>query len=114
MLILTLAVSFIITWGVGLTPPLVIRYAIFCRPLSKRMASWIAAGSSAFFWMTFLFLNVALGQKPGTGAVWVIMFFVARWIMSRGYIPDSTGVTLTAQREGGQEVSVADADRPDH
>jgi hypothetical protein len=88
MLILTLVVSFLITWGLGLTPPLVIRYAIVRRPLTKKTASWIAAGFSAFFWLAFLALNNALGEKPGTGVVWIIMFFVARWIMSRGHVPE--------------------------
>ena len=84
LLIITLVVGFIVTWGLGLTPPLVIRYAIVRRPLSRKAASWIAAGSSAFLWVAFAALNVALGEEPGTGVVWFVMFFVARWIMSRG------------------------------
>jgi hypothetical protein len=78
--------SLVITWSLGITPPLLVRYALVRRPLSKRAASWLAAGFSAFFWIAFLSLNHALDQKPGTGAVWVIMFFVARWIMSRGQL----------------------------
>lgn len=84
LLIITLVVSFIVTWGLGLTPPLVIRYAIVRRPLSRKAASWIAAGSSVFLWVAFAALNVALGEEPGRGVVWFVMFFVARWIMSRG------------------------------
>ena len=84
-LVLSLVLSFIVTWGVGLTPPLLIRYVFLRRPLSRKAASWVAASFSAFFWMVFLAINIALGEKPGTGAVWIIMFFVTRWIMSRGY-----------------------------
>jgi len=101
LLILTLAVSFIITWGVGLTPPLLIRYAFVRRPMSKKAALWVAAGFSAFFWMVFLILESAFGEKPGTGTVWIIMFFAARWIMSRGYVPVPTVEEQTAQREKG-------------
>jgi len=92
LLILTLVLSFIITWGVGLTPPLLIRYAFVRRPLSRKSASWIAVGFSVFFCMAFLAINSALGEKPGNGVVWIIMFFVARWIMSRGYVPTPTVV----------------------
>jgi hypothetical protein len=82
--------NLVITWGLGITPPLLIRYVLVRRPLSKRAASWLAAGFSVFFWTAFLSLNHALHQKPGTGAVWVIMFFVARWIMSRGQVAHTT------------------------
>jgi hypothetical protein len=87
---LTVVASLIVTWGVGITPPLLIRYALLRRPLSKKAASWLAAGFSAFFWIGFLGLNHALNQKPGTGLVWIIMFFVARWIMSRGQVANPT------------------------
>lgn len=101
LLIMTLVVSFIVTWALGLTPPLLIRYAFVRRPLTKKAASWIAAGFSAFFWMAFLVLNSALGEKPGTGVVWIIMFFVSRWIMSRGYVPAPRVEEQTAQGERG-------------
>ena len=96
LLIITLVVSFIVTWGVGLTAPLVIRYAIIRRPLSRKAATWIAAGSSAFLWLAFQSLHHALGEEPGRGFVWVLMFFVARWIMSRGY--DSAATLRPTQR----------------
>lgn len=100
LLMLTLAVSFIITWGVGLTPPLLIRYVFLRRAMSKKAASWVAAGFSAFFWMAFLVINSALGEKPGTGAVWIIMFLVARWIMSRGYVSEPTAANATGSAKG--------------
>jgi hypothetical protein len=85
-MILILTVSFIVTWVLGLAPPLVVRYLIARRPLIKKTASWIAAGFSAFFWISFLLLNETLGEESGTGTVWIIVFFVSRWIMSRGYV----------------------------
>ncbi len=84
-LILSLVVGFIVAWGLGLTPPLVIRYAIIRRPLSRKAASWIAAGFSGFFWIAFRAINHALGEEPGRGFVWILVFFVAWWLMSRGY-----------------------------
>lgn len=85
LLILTILVSFVITWSIGLAPPLLIRYAFMRRPLSKKAATWIALGFSVLFWFSFLLLNLALDQEPGRGVVWVVVFFVSRWIMSRGY-----------------------------
>lgn len=100
LLILTLAVSLIVTWGVGLSPPLLVRYVFLRRPLSKKAASWIAAGFSAFFWMTFLVINSALGERPGTGVVWIIVFFVARWIMSRGYAMQPAAIGASESVKG--------------
>lgn len=100
LFILTLVVSFIVSWGLGLMPPLLIRYVFLRRPLSKKAASWVAAGFSAFFWMAFLVINSALGEKPGTGAVWIIIFFVARWIMSRGYALGPAAADATGSGKG--------------
>ncbi|RJP40637.1 MAG: hypothetical protein C4547_02180, partial [Phycisphaerales bacterium] len=85
LLVMTVVVSLIVTWTLGLTPPLLIRYVFVRRPLSKMAASWIAAGFAAFFWLGFRALSQTQWVRSGTGAVWIIMFFVARWIMSRGY-----------------------------
>lgn len=84
-----LVISLLITWGVGLAPPLATRYVIVRRPLNRRTASWIAGGFSAFFWLGFRVIHGLLGERPGTGIVWVVIFFVARWIMTRGYINES-------------------------
>lgn len=101
LLIWTLVVSFVLTWGLGLTPPLLIRYAFVRRPLSKKAASWVAAGFSAFFWMGFRLFSAALGERPGTGFVWIIVFFVARWIMSRGYVRPVADLAARGQHQKG-------------
>lgn len=92
-----LAIAFVFTWVVGLAPPLVVRYVIARRSLSKTMASWIAGGTCALFWMAE---QVAFNDGEQAGkvtAVWIIMFCVSRWIMSRGYIESpSDGVSADA------------------
>ena len=81
-----LAIAFVFTWALGLTPPLVVRYAIARRPLSKKAASWIAGGTCALFWMAEQVALHSDGEQTGKmTAVWIIMFLVSRWIMSRGY-----------------------------
>ncbi len=85
LLIITLVISFLITWASGLAPPLLTRYVFVRRPLSRKAATWIAASCSVLFWFAFQALNYSVGEKAGSGVVWIIVFFVARWIMSRGY-----------------------------
>lgn len=82
-----LIIGFLISWGLGLTPPLLIRYVFVRKPLSKKTATWIAVSFSVFFWMAFRYVNYVHGERPGSGFVWILIFFVARWIMSNGYVP---------------------------
>lgn len=82
-LALSVAVSFIITWGLGLAPAFIARYAVYKGPLTKRAANWIAGISSLVFFFGFRVLNAALEER-GNGAVWILIFFVSRWIMTRG------------------------------
>ena len=85
-----LAISFLITWCLGLSPALIARYAIYKRPLSKTSANWIAGLSCFVFAILFMAINAADGQRSHA-AVWVLVFFVSRWIMTRETksLPDS-------------------------
>lgn len=85
LLLWVVAISLIVTWTLGLTPLLLIRYVFLRRALNKKTATWIAAGISIFLWMAFTVMHIALDEKPGTGAAWAIVFLVSRWIMFRGY-----------------------------
>jgi hypothetical protein len=78
-----------------------IRYVLLRRRLSKMAASSLAACFSVFFWVAFLLAHAALGEKPGTGVVWVIIFFVSRWIMSREHVP---AVASTATDTDGKSL----------
>jgi hypothetical protein len=69
---LTIIVSFILTWGIGLIPPLVIRYVIIRKPLSK---AW-AIGTTVFLWIINVGIFTAIGSKSKTHAA---LFFVA-WV----------------------------------
>ncbi len=82
-LIDAIVVGFFATWVFGLIPPLLIRYVFIRHPLSRKMAFAVAAGSCAFFWILFRVINIAGGDRPGTGFAWFLVFFVARWILSR-------------------------------
>jgi hypothetical protein len=75
--------NILMTWGLGLAPAVLIRYGFVGRPLRPSTASWIAGGFCAFFWILFQVTNRTFHERPGVGAVWLLVFVVARWIMSR-------------------------------
>jgi uncharacterized CHY-type Zn-finger protein len=77
----TLILSIIITWTIGLTPPLLIRYAFFRRPMAKKPA----IGTSAFFWFLNIILFIAMGSKSKTHAVLLLIAFISYKILNKGY-----------------------------
>jgi len=75
--------SFLVTWGLGMTPSLLIRYVFVKKPLIKSTANWVAAAISIFFFLGFRLLFILLGVAASStgGAVWFVMFFVSRAIL---------------------------------
>lgn len=67
---LTIIVSFVLTWGIGLIPPLLIRYAIVRKPLSK---GW-AIGLVIFLWMVNIVIFTVLGSQSKTHAALFLRF----------------------------------------
>ncbi len=70
---LTLIVSAVFTWGIGLTPPLLIRFVFLRRPISK---GWAIASVLLFGYVNFAVFCVnaaANGRRPG-GAFILIAF----------------------------------------
>jgi hypothetical protein len=82
-------IVFALGCGIALTPPLVLRYVIVRRPLSRKTSSWLAAGFSAFFLFAAIALVSEEGELPKIGPGDILMFMVSRWIMTRGYVPAS-------------------------
>jgi hypothetical protein len=75
----TLIFSFIITWTIGLTPPLLIRYAFLRRPMAKKPA----IGTSAFFWLLNIILFIAMGSESKGHAALLLIAYVSYWILRR-------------------------------
>ncbi len=77
--------SFLVTWGLGMSPSLLIRYLFVKKPLKKSTASWVAGAISVFFFLGFRVLFVLLGVADSAtgGAVWFVMFFVSRAILTK-------------------------------
>ncbi len=69
ILILTIVVSAILTWGIGLAPPLLMRFVILRRAVSRGTAFLLVAG----FWFLNLMLFIALGSQSKThGALFLV------------------------------------------
>jgi len=77
---LVLVLSLLITWGIGLTPPLLVRFVLMRRPIGKGWAISIVA----FFWVFNIVLFTALASQSKFHGALVIVAFVSYAIMRKG------------------------------
>ncbi len=77
---ITLIVSAILTWGIGLTPPLLIRFAFLRRPISK---GW-AIGIVAFLWVINIVFFTAIGSQSKTHAALFLVAWASYAILRKG------------------------------
>ena len=75
----TIVTSIVITWGIGLAPPLLIRYALLKRAMNK----WPAIGTCAAFWFSNIIIFTALGSKSRTHTALTLIAFVSYWILRK-------------------------------
>lgn len=78
---LVLVISFIITWSIGLIPPLLIRYVFLRRPIGK----WPAIGVAGLFMILNIFLFVAMGSENKSHTVLFLIAWVSYIILRKGY-----------------------------
>lgn len=76
---LVLFLSFLFTWGIGLTPPLLIRFAFMRRPIGK---GW-AVGIVTLFWMLNIGLFTALGSQSKSHGALALVAFVSYAILRK-------------------------------
>lgn len=75
----TLLISFILTWGIGLLPPVLIRFAFVKRPIGK----WPAVGICMLFWFANLILFSMLGSKSKAHTALTLVAVVSYWILRK-------------------------------
>lgn len=78
--ILTWIFSAILTWGIGLTPPLLIRFLFLKRPLSK---GW-ALGVIVLLWFTNLVIFTAIGSTSKTHGALLLVVWASYAILRKG------------------------------
>ena len=74
-----LIVSLLLTWGIGLTPPLLFRYLIVRRPMSKRWAITVCG----LFVVANLAIFIALGSESKTHTAVFLIALVSYWVLRR-------------------------------
>lgn len=94
-----LVFSIIITWSIGLFPPLVIRYVILKRPIAK----WPAFGTCALFWLINILLFITMGSQSKRHGALVLISFVSFWILRQG---TATKVINVSAQTSGSSVSL--------
>jgi hypothetical protein len=77
---LVLLLSFLLTWCIGLAPPLLIRFAFMRRPLGK---GW-AIGVVAILWVFNIVLFTALGSQSKTHGALALVAFISYGILRKG------------------------------
>jgi hypothetical protein len=70
--------SFLLTWGIGLTPPFLIRYVFWKQQLKK----WPAIGCCTLFWFVNLVIFTALGSESKTHAALFLIAVVSYYIVT--------------------------------
>lgn len=75
----TVVVSFIITWSIGLLPPVLIRYAILKRPIAQMPA----IGICALLWVINIVLFTAMGSQSKTHGALALAALVSYWILRK-------------------------------
>lgn len=76
-----IVLSFIVTWIVGLTPPILIRYLLYRKPVSRKVAIFLVV----FLYFLNLFFFIILGSVSKTHAV----LFLIAWISYRILLKES-------------------------
>lgn len=69
--------SLIWTWGVGVSIPLIIRYAILKKPLGKGLSITIALSQ----WFLMVFLSILMGSKSKTNIALTLVAFISYSIL---------------------------------
>ncbi len=78
--IVAIILSFVITWSIGLLPPVLIRYLFVKRPLMK----WPAIGIAICFWFINISIFIALGSQSKSHFALFLIAYVSYWILRYG------------------------------
>lgn len=76
-----LAISFFLTWGIGLSVPLIIRFAIVKKPIKKNTSITIVI----ILWLINLFIFDTLGSESKTHAALFLVAIVSYYILHKGF-----------------------------
>lgn len=78
---ITLIISAILTWGIGLAPPILIRFIFLRRPISK---GW-AIGTAIIFLFINILIFTALGSTSKTHGALFLVAWASYAILRKGF-----------------------------
>lgn len=78
--VLVLILSAVLTWGIGLAPPLLLRFAFMRKPMPKVGAIAFVAG----FWLVNIVIFTALGSESKTHSALFFVAIASYYILRRG------------------------------
>jgi|LFRM01.1.fsa_nt_gb uncharacterized protein YacL len=99
-IILAFVISMVITWTLGLMIPLIIRYVIVRKPMSKGISFLIAAINfflNLYFW---IYIGMLYGGGSKTHYVQYVMACVAFYLLSNGYVKKQNDKKPSGKLEG--------------
>lgn len=88
----------LLTWGVGLSPAIFVRYWWKRAPLRPWPATAIAAITCLLFAVTFMAVRASMGGEEHISLAWLLVFVVSRGIMVNGYKDHIVGKLLAIVR----------------
>ena len=77
---LFLIISFIITWAIGLIPPLLLRFAIIRKPISKKLSIFLVI----LLWFINVIIFMVLGSQSKTHGALVLVAIASYYILRKG------------------------------
>ena len=77
--ILLFLIGVLVTWGIGLTPPFLIRFLIVRQPLGRG----VAFGATALLWIFNFTLFTAMGSKPSQQGALLLVAFASYYILRK-------------------------------
>ena len=90
---ITLIISALLTCGIGLTPPLLIRFLFMRRPIGK---GW-AIGTAAIFWFINIIIFTALGSTSKTHGALFLVAWTSYAILRKGHKKVAVGNVETTK-----------------
>ena len=82
-----IVISIVISWGIGLAIPLVLRFLVFKQPV-KKQTTWIVVVIT-FFVNQMIFYSILKSANPNLLPLF-LMAFVTYKILNKGYKPPAT------------------------
>lgn len=76
-------VGILLSWTIGLTPPLLIRYAVIRRPLRKGVAILTVTGLWLLEFLFSLGMDIMQSGKTGNHAGLLLLAFLSYYILVR-------------------------------